>query len=208
MIDEPQRPKSTHDLAAGAAHSLDEADLSEFDMYVRKWAEDTSRSPSPPLFNRTPARAAIVFKWLIRSAQNSIKLLTGGMNPEVYGREDLIEALHLFLDKSQARVAILFDCRGTSRTGEIDRDYVASHPALRAAVADPVFRSKLDVRIVLPQTAETYRYHFMVVDECSFRFEMDRASFEATAQFRNAEIARELSARFDDLQKKSRQVQL
>ncbi len=177
----------------------EQPDLSEFDAYVKKWAIDRRPEPSPPLFNKTPGHAAIVLRWLFKSGENTAKILTGGMNADIYARDEVATAITNFLSKPHAHMTIIFDEQSVKGNVAVDEPYIRKHLLLGRFVRADNYKNKIEFWVVPKEIRDTYTCHFVVIDGRSFRFEQDRTKHEATGQFDNFELAETLSGIFKRL---------
>lgn len=68
--------------------------MAEYSQLVRTLA---LKRDGHPLYNESIDHASIVVENLFRSARKSIDVLSGDMNPRVFGRNEVIEEANLFL---------------------------------------------------------------------------------------------------------------
>lgn len=171
--------------------------MAQLDAY-RKTVQDHARGRTgAPIFNASMEHATIVVETLFSTAQERLSILTGGLNPRVYGRESVITEAKLFLVTShQNSLRIILE-----KDSEIDRQ---RHPLL---IACSEF-TNVELRVVPAKVQERYDFHFLVADADCYRFESDRTRPIATARFGDAEGAQNLNRLFDILWESSRPVKM
>jgi len=122
------------------------------------------------IFNGSLDHAAIIVENMFAHASTSINILTGRLNARVYGCDEVMEQAKLFLADPAHTVNILIE----------DMDALNDdHPFVRE------FWDNKNVRIRnLPKSAsEQVTYHFLVMDDDSYRFEKDKGAPLAIAAF-------------------------
>lgn len=147
--------------------------------------------PSELLFNRSADHATIIVENLFASAQKEVNILTGSLDPEVYGTASAVDAAIGFLGRSPStRIRIALE-----KPADLDWN---SHKLL-ARFRECNLLDRVDIRVVPKEVSEGYIYHFAVADEQSYRLEADRDKLEAVVQFRNPVAGRSLSERFQQI---------
>ncbi len=159
-------------------------DVTAYREYVSRAADSNEL-----ILNRSSLHASVIVECIFVSSHKDVSILTGELNPEVYGREDVIKVVLEFLSRaSDAQIAIL-----------AEKPLAPDHPLI-AALRTSNMLSRLDLRYVTPDLQKTYEYHFAVGDGSHFRFEASRESFEAVVHFGNQEAGERLKSEFSRLQ--------
>jgi hypothetical protein len=134
----------------------------------------------------------VILERLFSRSSELVCILTGDLTPQVYGQEFVLDAIAAFLGRG--RLEIL-----TERPLEKD------HPLLaRAHLAG--LQGQIQVTLVPQDVTSRYGYHFAVGDGQHYRFEPDRANFEAIVQFGNASPGEALVDAFRELQQACSQL--
>lgn len=183
------------------------ADLVAYELYISQRAEEALKpdgQPSEVIFNRSPLHAAVLLKQLIWHARQDIRILSGYLNPSVYGRPDVVSIATDFMTRKHGRATILLDWHPDGCSLDQRASFLETHPllsAMRAAASSP---EQLRVWSVPEPVAALYSFHFMVADRASFRFEQDRKKFDAVAQFGNPSLGDKFVQRFEEIWSASR----
>ena len=160
-------------------------DLAEYREHVRALA---MRRDGQPVYNATAEHASIVIESLLSNARRSIDILTGTLNPRVYGRDPVIQEAQLFLLTSpENRIRII-----------LEEDWPSvrmMHPLL---VALKLFKN-VDVKLATRDVQRRYGFHFIVTDNDNYRFESDKKKPAAIASFGHVEGGRNLRAAYETL---------
>jgi len=168
------------------------ASLAEYRKFVETIV--AAEKPSDLFLNRTLDHAAVIVEFLLRSAKETVAILSGGLNPLVYGNPDVIAASKYYLDNTHGTFSILVE-------DEID---FGSHVLLRE-IARPQ-GNRVDVRKVPEDFSKLYPCHFAVVDSASFRYENSKNLPEAIVQFFSPATGKSLMAQFETIRRISRPV--
>jgi hypothetical protein len=116
--------------------------------------------------------------------------LTGHLNPEVYGSEEVVEAARAFLDSNpSARIRILHE-----------EPLAPDHPLL-ALVNRPEYGDRVFIAPIPAALQEEYSFHFAIGDAKNLRFESAKTSYEAVVRFGDLETGQRLLMFFDGLER-------
>lgn len=180
--------------------------IDEYERYVRtcvnrSFSRKRDAEDKPIIFNRSVAHASTLIKILASSAKATIDVVSGNLNLEVYGASPVIEAFRHFLEEPQARLRVVLD---NFQVGSVP-------PFIHEVMSDGGYNEranaeKIEVRIATPEVADQIKFHFLVVDGRSYRFEEDKTKFDAIAQFNNEELGRRLTTRFNEIWEASQAV--
>ena len=143
-----------------------------------------------PLYNASIEHATIILQSMLSHAQRSVKLLTGELNKEAYGRRAIVNQVKRFVGEESHSLQILYEEEALGQENTADR-----HPFLEA-VAD---KSQVELRYVPKGLQSRYGFHFMVIDGESYRFEPNKERFEAVAVFGDREGGKNLEELFSTL---------
>ena len=147
--------------------------LTEYRHHVHALA---IRRDGQPVANSTAERASIAIERLFLSAERTIDILTGTLNPRVYGRDPVIKEARLFLLTSpESRIRIILE--------EDSSDIRMRHPLL---VALREFEN-VAVRFADESVQSRYGFHFIVTDNDTYRFESYKDRPAAIASFGHCE---------------------
>ncbi len=166
--------------------------MDEYSLLVRTLA---LRRDGHPLYNESIDHASIVVENLFRSARKSIDVLSGDMNPRVFGRNEVIEEANLFLisnPEHKIRVILEKDLPNARKI----------HPFFKKFGNLP----NVELHIAPAELQARYNFHFIVVDEDCYRFENDRTLPAAVVAFGDQDGATHLGSLYDKLWSKSAQV--
>lgn len=161
--------------------------------YDRKVGKLMQKRTGEPLFNGTLEHAVVILTRLLKSAEKSICILTGELNRDAYGRDQVLQAAKDFLrhENSERRIQVLVEDASLRSAEEVSK-----HPFLQAiSQSSP----QAECRIVPKDKQGLYDFHFIVMDEDSYRFEPDKSKFGAVAAFGDRDNALHLKALFEQL---------
>lgn len=171
--------------------------MAQLDAYREMVKSHARRRSGEPIFNASMEHASVVVETLFSTAQKCLSVLTGSLNPRVYGRDAVVTEARLFLAASQQHsLRIILE----SDSG-IDR---RRHP-LFIACSD---FTNIELRVASPTLQERYDFHFLVADDDCYRLENDRNRPLATAQFGDVEGAKNLNRIFDILWESSDAIRM
>ncbi len=127
-----------------------------------------------PVYNGSMEHASVLVEAMFAHAHHEVCVLSGELNARVYGREDVVEQANLFLADPQHRAQFLVE--------EPEALDWVNHPLLNA-LSD---NDNVEVRSVPREMQSRYRFHLIVMDNDSYRFEKDRSEPVAIAAFGDA----------------------
>jgi hypothetical protein len=159
-------------------------DLDEYKKFVASMAR------SPQLFvNRSDDadQAAAVIAAIFEHSHARVDVLTGNLDPAVYGNPVVISCALIFLARSPfATIRILTEA-------PVDLEH---HPLLRSLRDD---WSRIDIACVPSDLQQGYDYHFVLGDSQHLRFEPSRQSSQAFVKFAAGSEGSHLQSAFDQL---------
>ncbi len=143
--------------------------LEEYREFVRSRA---MKRNGQVIYNESIEHASIVVENLFKSAEEKIVVLSGSLNPRVYGRDEVVKEAELFLASStENKLQIILE-QDSKKLRDV-------HPFF---ITCSRFRN-LEVRVATPKVQDQYTFHFVAVDEDSYRFESDKNLPAAVAAF-------------------------
>lgn len=144
-------------------------DLTGYRQRIRTLAR---KRDGQAIYNATVEHATIIVEHLFSNAGESVDILTGSLNPRVYGRDRVIEEAQLFLLTSREnRIRIILE--------EDLEDVRMMHPLL---VALRPYKN-VDVKYASDDIRRHYDFHLIVTGNDHYRFEPDKSSPAAVAAF-------------------------
>jgi hypothetical protein len=164
------------------------ADAAELETY-RKFVEAVAQmADGKPIFNRSPAHAAVVVEYIIGGASEKIDIITGRLYEQVYGVPTVVEAAMRFL-RSQPTASMRI----------LSEELIAPNHPLLSAIKSAGFQDRVSMKVLPKEIAASTPYHFALADSNSFRFESDKTQMEAVVQFGKDDIGRKLDITFNRL---------
>lgn len=158
--------------------------MSSYKKHVRDLAE---LRDGTPVFNGSTEHAAVIAENMFAKANNSVRILNGKMNARVYASEGVREQISLFLADDDHKLKILIE--------DFSEGNLTDHPFFD----DFLDYQNVIVRGLAPEIARDIKFHFLVMDEDSYRFERDKEKHEAVAAFGESKGAKNLIGVFDQL---------
>ena len=159
--------------------------LAEYRQLVRSLA---SKRDGQPIYNASVEHASIVIENLFAKAEQRVDVLSGNFNPRVYGRATVVEEAKLFLASSvNNRLRIIL-----KEDSPEDR---AIHPFFQACADSP----SAELRIASQKVQDQYGFHFVLMDNDSYRFERDKTKAAAVAAFGHRKGAENLNGIYEYL---------
>ena len=149
-----------------------------------------------PIFNASLTHATVVLEVLFTIAESNVSILTGSLNPKVYGGYEMVSHALGFVRKPKSHLNILLE--------ETATDLYQFNPFVQILRGFP----RVKFRFVPHSTRDLYKYHFVVVDSSCYRFEQNRDFPTAVAAFGDKAIGINLNKAFDALWKKGEPVEL
>ncbi len=155
--------------------------------YARRLETALAEKRPHTTFNRDISHALAIILAVFRFAEKEVRLLSHELLPALYGNPLLLKAVRSFLAKG-GKLKILVEC-------DIGQD----HPMRELLDTTP---EGISIRRVPEDKQSEYKYNFLVMDDCGFRFEHDRAEHTALAGFHDADskqLASVLRNTFDSM---------
>ena len=140
-----------------------------------------------PVYNGSVEHATVLAETFFSNAEREVCILSGDLNPRVYGNPEVVRQAKLFLADAGHSAKFLIE-------DENNLDF-KNHPFLEG-VKD---FSNVEFRVVPTVVQKSYNYHFMTMDDDSYRFEQDRAKTQAIAAFGDIKGAKNIKGIFSIL---------
>ena len=168
--------------------------LAEYREYVRSLALERD---GQPIYNASVEHASVVIENLFAEARRKVDVLSGSFNVRVYGRASVVEEAKLFLASSvNNRLRIILE--------EDSPEARAIHPFFKACSELP----RVELRVAPQDVQELYGFHFVLMDDDSYRFESDKTKASAVAAFGHQQGAENLDAIYESLWEKCNPVEV
>jgi hypothetical protein len=158
--------------------------MSSYRKHVRDLAE---LRDGTPVFNGSTEHASVIAECMFAKANNCVRILNGKMNARVYASEGVREQISLFLADDSHKLQILIE--------DFSENNLTDHPFFDGFLD----HQNVVVRGLLPELAADIKFHFLVMDDDSYRFERNKEKHEAVAAFGEAKGARNLIGVFEEL---------
>lgn len=137
----------------------------DYRIKVTRFAEERNGGA---VYNGSIEHAIIVIETLFRFATSKVQILTGFLNPIVYGTAEVVVAAHRFLSDPRSTVDII-----------MDSPPLPNNPFIDSFLKLPNFR----LRRLRDDGTIMYNCHFMLADNDCYRFEEDKSKISAVAAF-------------------------
>lgn len=165
----------------------------EFDEYRRKVARLAESRAGDAVYNGSMEHAIIVIEALFRYAKRKVRILTGSLNPLVYGPMEVIVAAHGFLGERGRTVEIV-----------MEDEPIPGNPFISTLGSSP----NLEIRSQTGAGTIVYGCHFVLADDDCYRYEEDKSKMSAVAAFGDADGGRILGRAFTDVWRSSEPAKL
>jgi hypothetical protein len=150
-----------------------------------------------PFYNSSIDHAAVIVEKMFRHAAEEVCIISNHLNARVFGQEEVIFEADAFLSNANNRLRIILE-DDVSMLSE-------GHPFARIMRSHP---HGYEIRQMSPKMRELVKYHFTLADRDSYRFEPDKAKWEAVASFGDNEGAANLRSAFEAIWNDSTTVSL
>lgn len=147
-----------------------------------------------PVYNGSLEHAAVLAEAMFAHAQKEVCILSGELNARVYGREKVVEQANLFLADPEHKARILVE-------DQTSLDWI-NHPLLKALEDN----DNVEVREVPHFLKDRYKFHLIVMDGDSYRYEPDKNEPMAIAAFGDAKGGENMQNIFSILWNESKPV--
>jgi len=165
--------------------------LEQYRELVQKLAR---KRDGEAFYNESLDHAAIIAENMFGYAHDRVSILTGKLDARVYGPEAVVDKARIFLVDPKHSLRILV---------EDGIEELKSHPLMKlfcngknAAVGK---HGNAEIRKVPDDLRGTYKFHFLVTDGDSYRFEQDKTKPVAVAAFGEAKGGANLEGIFNKL---------
>lgn len=155
--------------------------------YLDRVDRAAKRRSGEVFLNSSLGHAIVIVERLIADAYGSVAILSRNLDPKVYGRNQILEATRRFLDEKPRKMRLLLE--------ERNQQMLAENPFLNKFKNDPC----VEIRIVPTDIEKNYKFHFLVTDGESYRFEPDKSTSSAVVAFGDTEGAKNLENFFSSL---------
>ena len=139
--------------------------------YVRRIYELARSCDGTPIFNASLGHAAVVVERIMANACTSVSILSGSLEPRVYGRSRVLRETMRFLDREHCEMRIILEGKHPD---------VLRHNAFLERFKD---HAKVSLRFMPEREQARYKFHFLVADGESYRIEADKSKSSAVVAF-------------------------
>jgi hypothetical protein len=171
---------------------MDELSLASFRSMIRRRSALNDKEPIP---STSAAQAAIVMETSFARAQQSVKILSGGLNARTYGSPGVIVEAKKFLANRRSKLEIVF-------LEPQEDDFFRTRPLLSSFSNN----RNVDLYFAGQERREKIRFHFSVVDQDSYGFKTDIGRHESITAFGDVDFAITLARTFDRVARLSEPV--
>lgn len=155
--------------------------------YKQKVRAAAERRDGAPLYNGSLSHAAVLAEEMFANANSNVSIFSGSLNARVYGTSDIVEKARQFLSDTTHKVRVLIE----------EPDLVDAEDHL--FVREFCDNNDVEFRSLSKDLKGKVDYHFIVMDDDSYRFEGDKSAPAAIAAFGDSAGAERLSEIFDTL---------
>ncbi len=160
----------------------------EYAEYRRKVISLAESRTGEAIYNGSVEHAIIVIETLFRYAKQTVQILTGSLNPLVYGPMEVVVAAHGFLTEPDRTVEVV-----------LEDDPIPGNPFI-AMLGE---LQNLHMRRLRRAGGVVYGCHFVLADGDCYRFEQDKSKVSAVAAFGDREGGEVIAGAFDHVWKDS-----
>ena len=129
--------------------------------------------------------ATVLIERMFIFAGREINLISNSLNEALYGKDNVIDAVHSFLNNVYTRLNII-----------IKSAINKSHKPL---VTLKEFKKNTRIKIANSNLVKKYPYNFLTMDDYGYRFEGDRGKYQAISQFGDKSRVDKLNSIFDSI---------
>lgn len=137
-----------------------------------------------PIFNASLTHATVVVEALFTFAKINVSILSGSLNPKVYGGYEIVSHALGFVRKPHSELNILLE--------ETALELYRYNPFVQILKDFP----RVEFRLIPEEKQSRYTYHFVVADSSCYRFEQNRDFPTAVAAFGDEHIGGNLGRAF------------
>lgn len=149
----------------------------QLDAYLDKVKLLARQRNGSIFFNDSLEYAASVVEHILAGARWSVSILTGNLNPQVYGSRIVLEKAQQFLQvsgRTAGRIRIIME--------DISK-YTDNPFLIKLGFFQRQEISPIEVRTVSSDVRDRYGFHLLMTDNDSYRFEPDKSNLEAVVSF-------------------------
>lgn len=170
-----------------------EHDLKQFERdYLFRIELASKWKTGERLINSSSSHAAAIVKQMIGDADRSVSILSRNLDPRLYGRNRTLATTAQFLDENPGEMRIILE--------EKDSDELSQNPFICRFKDHP----RVEFRFIPIHEQSRYKFHFLVADGDTYRFEPDKAKTAAVVAFGDTEGGSNLERIFETLWSRSR----
>lgn len=160
---------------------------SELERYRESVKSAVTEKSGSPIYNASLDHAKVIVAEIFGNANMIVRLFTGRLNADVYGDDDVCEMAQRFVFDRDGKLHILIE-------DDVPAEELARHPFFEKVETG----SNVEVRYLKRELYDT-KFHMMLMDEDSYRFEPDKNEPEAVAAFGDESTGAHLVGLFNTL---------
>ena len=139
--------------------------------YVRRIYDLARICGGTPIFNASLGHAAVVIERIMANACTSVSILSGSLDPRVYGRSRVLKETMQFLNREHCELRIILEGKHPE---------ALKHNAFLERFKD---HARVSLRFMPEREQARYNFHFVVADGESYRIEADKSKVSAVVAF-------------------------
>lgn len=152
--------------------------------YVRRVHDLARVCDGTPFFNASLGHAAVIVERIIADACKSVSILSGSLDPRVYGRSRVLREAIRFLDHRRCEMRIILEGK--------DPDVLKDNDFLKRFKD----HARVSLRFMPEREQSRYKFHFLVADGESYRIKADKTKSSAVVAFGHLQGASNLERLF------------
>lgn len=157
--------------------------------YVRRVDELARLCDGTPFFNASLGHAAVIVERMMADACKSVSILSGSLEPRVYGESRVLRKSMRFLSNPHCKMRIILE----GNYPDVLRD--------NAFLERFEHHERVSLKFMPERIQSRYKFHFLVADGESYRIEADKSKSSAIVAFGHKEGALNLERVFGNLWK-------
>lgn len=161
---------------------------------VNKLAESNSEDI---INNSSPDHAIALFEAMFKHGNGEARVLSGRLNPLIYGDEGVIKAITSFLLRTGNSLRVVIQ-NVDDQCSDLDgHGHLKENPLVKTLKEklDKCFEERVSIKMA-DGLLKDLDFHFTTIGN-AFRFEPDRTKKEAFASFNQAEMTKKLNTIWD-----------
>lgn len=160
--------------------------MASLDEYRKRVHSAAIRRDGSPIYNASIEHARVVIETICLYTDGEMKILSGSLNPKVYGGYEVVSAALAYLRRSGSTMKILLE--------EKEPIVYQDNPFVHLLS----MTNKVEFRFVPDNQQKRYKFHFLVSGCDSYRYEKNRDAPAAIGAFGHTVGGKVLCDVFDE----------